>query len=160
MPDSPWWLTKTDAARLCRLSVRQFSDTIQPRLKPDEVEGAGATLRFDAPAVAAALWAYRVELATPEEGDPLLTGGGKDSDELERYRRLKADMVERDLAERDGILVKRHTIMDALAPALTAMRGTGDRLSRQFGNEAADIFNEGVGEFEAAALKLVNESAE
>ena len=38
------------------------------------------------------------------------------------------------------------------------MRATGDRLVRKFGNEAGDIFNEGVTEFEAAAVRVLDDS--
>lgn len=152
-PD-PFWQPKAKAAELCAMGVRQFSDAIQPKLDKSAQRGAGATLRFHLPAVVATLVAYRLELAKPIDGDPLMADGG-DSPNLERYRRLKGDEVELNLSERKGGLVRADKIIEALGPALSAMRGTGDRLARQFGNDAADIFNEGVAEFEAAAGKLV-----
>lgn len=148
------WFTRNDVAALCGLSPRHFDDAIRPRAKGAE-RGAGKTKRFDGPKMVAAAIAYRLEQAAPvtEDGDPLLAGS--DSPALERYRNVKADLAERDLAERDKVLVRSNMIRDALRPAIAAMRGTGDRLVRQFGNEAGDIFNEGVTEFEAAAKRVI-----
>jgi hypothetical protein len=149
------WFTRNDIAALCGLSPRHFDDAIRPRAK-DAERGTGKTKRFDGPKMVAAAIAYRLEQAAPattEDGDPLLSGS--DSPALERYRNVKADLAERDLAERDKVLVRANVIRDALRPAVSALRGTGDRLVRQFGNEAGDIFNEGVNEFEAAAKRVI-----
>lgn len=149
------WLSKTENAALCGLSVRQYSDVIQPRLPKVAVKGSGATLRHEAGAVVSVLVAYRLEQAKPADpdGDPLLSGG--DSPNLERYRGVKADLATLDLRERNRELVRIGVLQTSMRTALAALRGTGDRLARQFGNDAADIYNEGVTEFEAAALAAV-----
>ena len=153
------WFTRTESADLCGLSARQFDDVIRSRLKAASVTGAGRTLRFHGQAVVAALVSYRLEQradpVSPAEGDPMLAG--PESPALERYREVRTKLAERDLAERDRELVKGRLIRDALRPAVAALRGTGDRLSRQFGNEAGDVFNEGVADFEAAALRVIEQ---
>lgn len=155
MKPDPFWLTKPQAAELCGLSTRQFSDVVPPKLDKSAVRGAGATLRFHAPAVVKALCDYRVDQAKPIDGDPLLGVDAGDSPELARYRRLKGDEVELNLSERRAMLVRMDKVLEALGPSLAAARGAGDRLRRQFGNEAGDIFNEFVDEWMAAAAKLV-----
>ena len=148
------WQPRAVAAEIVGLSPRQFDDVFRPRLPADATRGAGASLRYRLPAVVAALVAYRIEQVqkpVDDEADPLMTGGA--SPALERYRRLKGDDLERTLAERDGQLVRKHVILDALRQGMSVMRATGDRLVRQFGNDAGDVFNEGVSEFEAAIVK-------
>jgi hypothetical protein len=152
-PD-PLWLTKPDAARVCGLSTRQFGDVIPPRLDKPAQRGAGAKLRYHAPAVVAALVAYRVEQAAPAVVDPDPAMNGPMTDNLERYRGWKADGEELTVKERRLELVKTSEVLKALAPALTAMKSAGDNLVRKFGNEAGEIFNDGVAAFEAAAVKL------
>ena len=68
-------------------------------------------------------------------------------------------MIEMDLAEREKRLVRVEAVTDALQPAIAAMRTTGERLTKQFGNAAAEIYNEGLTEFEAAAHRVLDESA-
>lgn len=158
MSDAPadLWLTRQQAAVLCGLSARQFDDAIRPRLPAGGERGTGQKLRISGPAVVAALVAYRVEQAkpAPTDDDPLLAAGG-DSPNLERYRLAKAQLAERDLAERDRTLVRRQVIIDALRPAATGMRAAGDRLIKAFGNEAGQIFNEAVDDFEAAVTQTI-----
>ncbi|HTK78537.1 MAG TPA: hypothetical protein VL371_24985, partial [Gemmataceae bacterium] len=82
---------------------------------------------------------------------------GPPSDWLEAYRKVNTELRRRDLAERDGLLVKAEVIRQALRSGVSAMRSTGDRLVRLFGNEAGEIYNEGVTEFETAALRTAND---
>jgi hypothetical protein len=71
---------------------------------------------------------------------------------------VNTELRRRDLAERDGTLVRPDVVRQAMRSGVSAMRGTGDRLVRQFGNEAGEIYNEGVTEFETAALRVVNDA--
>lgn len=147
------WFTRDQAAELCGFSTRQFDDTARAKAVGAE-RGKAKTLRFHGPKIVAGAVAYRLEqgrISVDGDGDPLMTGS--DSPNLERYRLGKAQMIELDLAERQKILVRADVLDRALRPAITAMRQTGDRLVRKFGNEAGEIFNEGVSEFEAAALQ-------
>jgi hypothetical protein len=57
---------------------------------------------------------------------------------------VNTELRRRDLAERDGTLVRPDVVRQAMRSGVSAMRGTGDRLVRQFGNEAGEIYNEGV----------------
>jgi len=152
------WLTRQQAADLCGLSTRQFDEAIRPRAIKAE-KGTGKKLLLNAKAIVAALVAYRVEQAKPAidptSDDPLLAAVVGESPALERYRLAKARLAEHDLSERDGILLRADAIKEALMAGIRVMRATGDRLVRQLGNVAGEIFNEGVAEFEAAAIRVL-----
>lgn len=69
--------------------------------------------------------------------DPLMAGG--DSDNLERYRGAKADLAEMDLHERRKQMVNLDVVRPAMLTALDFMKDAGEKLDRQFGNEALAI---------------------
>lgn len=69
--------------------------------------------------------------------DPLMAGG--DSDNLERYRGAKADLAEMDLHERRKQMVNLEVVRPAMLTALDFMKDAGEKLDRQFGNEALAI---------------------
>src|SRR5688572_16636764 len=100
------WFTRAEAAELCGFSIRQFSDAVQAKLPKEATKGRGAALRIHGPSAVKVAIDYRLEQAKPlpDESDPLMSGG--ESPALERYRRLKGDEIERNLAERDGLLLK------------------------------------------------------
>lgn len=72
-----------------------------------------------------------------KSSDPMLAGG--DSDNLERYRGLKADLAEMDLQERRQQMVNLDAIKPAFIGALGHIKNAGEKLDRQFGNEALAI---------------------
>jgi len=156
--DGAFWLARTQAAELVGLSARQFDDAIRPKLGADGTRGTAKSLRFFAPAVVSALVRYRVDQAKPpvplSGDDALLMDGGGDSPALERLRMAKAQLAERDLAERDGDLVRRAVIVDALRPAAAGLRQAGERLAKDYGNDAAAVYNDAVDDFAAAVERL------
>ena len=156
---TPLTATRIEAAEICGLSPRQFDDAIRSRAK-DATVGKGAALRYRLRPIVEALVEYRVELSERQirssidiDGD--VQAGPMSSEALERLRTANARLREMDLAERNGALVRLHVIADALRPAMVAMRSTGDRLTRKFGNDAGEIFNEGIADFEAAAAQVI-----
>jgi len=155
------WLTRQQAADLCGLSTRQFDEAIRPQAIKAE-KGTGKKLLLNAKAIVAALVAYRVEQAKPAidptSDDPLLSTAAGDSPSLERYRLAKAKLAEHDLSEREKVLVRADLLNEAIRAGVAVNRATGDRLSRQFGNAAGEIFNEGLEEFLAAALRVLKDN--
>lgn len=150
---SSLWLTRRDAAALLGVSVRTVAD-LKHELKKGATRGKGATLRLHAPAVVEIWVAKQIEQAVAQlkpvggdDGDPLMVGTAKDSPGLERYRLGKAQMVEMDLDERRAVMVRRDALMNAIGPALKSMRAAGDLLTRQFGNDAGEIYNQAVADF-------------
>lgn len=147
------WFTRADAAALCGIGARHFDEKIRPRLPADAFKGDRASLRFSGPAIVQTMIAYRTKPQIDDESDPLLVGSG--SPALERYRTARANLAELDLAERDSAIIHLPILARALSPAISALRATGNRLTRMFGNEAGEIYNEGVTDFEAAALQAI-----
>jgi hypothetical protein len=145
-------LTRQQAAEACGLSARQFDEAIRPRVKENGTRGARHGLRYVASAVVTAYVNYRLDQAKPKEidgDDPFLdANAGADSPALERYRSARAHMAELDVSARLREVVRRASLMEAVSPAIAAMRSVGDKLTRDFGNEAGETFNEGVAEFE------------
>lgn len=72
-----------------------------------------------------------------KSSDPMLAGG--DSDNLERYRGVKADLAEMDLQERRKEMVNLDVVRPVFLNALVYIRNCGEKLDRQFGNEALAI---------------------
>ncbi len=75
-----------------------------------------------------------------KSSDPLLAGG--DSDNLERYRGVKADLAEIDLQERQGEMVNMTAVRPAFITSLGFMKAAGEQLDRQYGNDALNILLE------------------
>lgn len=72
--------------------------------------------------------------------DPMLAGG--DSDNLERYRGVKADLAEIDLQERKGLMIDPVKVRDVYIQSLRFIRDAAEQIDRQFGNEAFLIISE------------------
>jgi hypothetical protein len=146
------WFSRQQAAKLCGVSTKTFDDSIRPLIPADAVKGAGAKLRYFGPAFVAALVRHRQKVdadgkVKPEEAMP----------NLERIRDYKAQLVEMDVQTRRGELVQLEKVKRAIAGGFVAFRGTGDQLVRRFGNDAGDLFNEGVAEFEHKAIAVLND---
>lgn len=76
--------------------------------------------------------------------DPLLAEG--DSPGLERYRMAKAKLAELDLESRKNQLIDREKARDIFGRWATLIRRMGERLSKRWGNEAANMVNETLDE--------------
>jgi phage terminase Nu1 subunit (DNA packaging protein) len=82
-----------------------------------------------------------------DSDDPLLSDG--DSPGLERYRLAKAAIAELDLEERKGNLLSREKVRAILIRWATIIRRLGERLAKHFGNQAAGMVNDSLGECQA-----------
>lgn len=153
------WLTKTQAAEVVGYSVRHFGERIQPLIEKQHWTGRGAKLRFMIHGVTKAAVDYATaQQKQPAEGiDPLLAGD--DSDALDEYRREATTEKRLKNAVTRGELIDREKTADAIRAGITAMRETGDRLVRRFGNEAGDLFNDAVGEFEGVATRVIADAS-
>jgi len=155
-PDKGWFSLDL-MAQAFGVTPQGFAATVRPLLPSDAIRGAGKLgVKVKCRAAIDAWVAHKLGQASPTPDDPLMAGGT--SPALERYRLGRATMVEMDIAERERGLVKGEAIRAAVLAGVGAMRAAGDRLSLLAGNEAADIYNEGVAEFEAAALRALEET--
>jgi hypothetical protein len=76
------------------------------------------------------------------DDDPLMQGSG--SPALERYREERAAMARWDRLEREGVLLPRDQVREALGRWASIIRAAGDALQRQFGPAAAEILFEAL----------------
>jgi hypothetical protein len=100
------------------------------------------------PAVVRALHDFLAENATKlaHDDDELLHG--TNSPALERYRDERAMLARLDRLEREGCLVPRDKVREALGRMATMLREAGDTLQREFGMAALDIFLEALDDVE------------
>ncbi|MEX0937330.1 MAG: hypothetical protein WDZ59_05675 [Pirellulales bacterium] len=76
------------------------------------------------------------------DDDPLMQGGG--SPALERYREERAALARLDRQEREGQLIPRSDVREALGRIASIVRGAGDAIQRQFGAAAAETLYEAL----------------
>jgi hypothetical protein len=81
-----------------------------------------------------------VKLARDE--DPLMQGAG--SPALERYREERAAIARLDRLEREGKLLPRDEVREAMGRVASVLRSAGDALQRQFGPSAVEILYEAL----------------
>jgi hypothetical protein len=76
------------------------------------------------------------------DDDPLMQGSG--SPALERYREERATMVRLDRLAREGELLPRDEVREALGRIASIIRSAGDMLERHHGAGALDILTEAL----------------
>ena len=103
---------------------------------------------IDLPAVVRALHDFLADNAQKlaREDDDLLQGGN--SPALERYREERAQLARLDRLEREGQLVPRDEVREALGRVAAIIRGIGDALNRQFGAAAVELLLEALDDAE------------
>jgi hypothetical protein len=87
-----------------------------------------------------------MKLARDDEADPLLQGSG--SPALESYREERAALARLDRLEREGLLLPRDKVREALGRVAAIIRAAGDALQRQFGLAALELLNESLDDAE------------
>jgi hypothetical protein len=75
-------------------------------------------------------------------------GAGVNSPALEKYRIAKAKLAELELREREGNLIPRVEIHTHLGRLGAILKGCGERLQRDHGAAALEIWNEAIDDFE------------
>lgn len=152
----PGWLDKQAAAAALGIKERQFDSRHRRMIGDEHVKLIDRRPFFFMPAIIEALVTEARDKALLDSTGPdgiLMTG--PDSPELRRFRKLRGDLLEIELNEKTKALVNIALLDAAVRPALAVMRQTGDRLVREFGNAAGEVFNEGASEFEAAMVRTL-----
>jgi len=106
---------------------------------------------IDLPAVVLALRKFLATNAhrlAAETDDMMVSANGKETAAMRRYREAKANMIELDLAERQGQLVPLDQMHARLTRICSGLRRAGEVLQRRFGTEAWDILNDALDEAE------------
>jgi hypothetical protein len=88
--------------------------------------------------------------------DELLVGAN--SPALERYREERAALARLDRLQREGGLLPRDQVRDALGRIAGMIRAAGDSLARQFGNPALELLVEAMDDAEMEIEKIFGEA--
>jgi phage terminase Nu1 subunit (DNA packaging protein) len=141
-----------------QLSPRQFDEAIKSRLAKAAIAGTGATLRYKAIDVVAALVEYRISQLKIEGEDAALLAGDE-TPGLERMRLARADILEMERDKLHGKLVPIDELSTPLAQLGALIRNAAAKLARKYGNDAPELLNQAVDEAEAGWGKLIADAA-
>jgi hypothetical protein len=153
------WFPLATAEAIFGVARQTFHDSVRSKLPAEAVRTKKNLVQIHLPTAIRTLkaaWEDRVrkEMQELAGDDAALLAGGL-SPNLEEYRKhaarekkWKADQLERQA-------VPLAELQPQLASLTHGLRHAGDTLARQYGNEAADVLNEAVAEWEAAWRKLV-----
>lgn len=142
--------TRQDMGSMFCVRPEHFDKNYRPLIPADLISKDGRRVVFKAGAVRAILDSLIEKERTSvqsADGDPLLMGSG-DSPALEKYRTLKAAMLERDLRERDAELVDAKDLDELHNIFIRRFRSAGEQLTKQCGNEAQAILDEALDDIE------------
>lgn len=115
---------------------------------------------YDGAAVVAAYSEARCKTAATAALKKAASNAG--SDGLERFRRAKAALVEMDLDERRGDLVRRDVMRRMLGPLLDAFRDYGLMIQRTcpHGRQCYDMYEEALENYEAGLNDIFPEETD
>lgn len=118
----------------------------------------GASINL--PAVVRALHDFLAENAVKLAKDDDVLMQGAASPALERYREERAIMARLDRVQREGQLLPRDEVREALGRFATILRGAGEALQREFGPAAAEILYEALNDCERETKSAFGTSEE
>lgn len=81
-------------------------------------------------------------LSAPETDDPMMAGAS--SPALERYREERAKLARLERLQKEGQLLPREAVHEALVRIAAILRSAGEILGREHGPEAQDVLNEAL----------------
>jgi len=96
-------------------------------------------------------------LKLSRDDDPLMSGSG--SVALERYREERAAIARLDRMEREGSLLPRDEVREAMGRVASMIRGAGDALQRHFGQTAVEILTDALDDAEREILRTFADDA-
>jgi hypothetical protein len=138
------WLPQADAARAVRMSPANFISQLRPKLPPGAVRQQGRSVLIHLPDLIDYVVKRAEERLNPEE----LLLAGADSPALEKYRAMRAGQEEIKLQRMRGNMVAVDEVKTGLQQIVGAVRRGVERLQRAYGNEAAELVLEPLGDLE------------
>ena len=151
------WFNKEEMARIFDMSPQGFDKSIRPHVPSNYIRTKGKYVLFYAKGVVE-IWAQRKE--KPEREDPMLDVPDGSSEALERYRDERAKMARIDRLRKEGELLPREKVRTILGRVAAVLRRTGDKLQRQFGQQALEVFEEGLMDAESVIDEVRKEGAD
>lgn len=152
------WLTRSQAAEVIGCGSRNFDDRVRSRLPAEASRGKGKHLRYDV-RIVVKVWC-ELQAAQISSDDPLLSGPSDSSDNLELYRYEKYVEQKRKNDEAAKVICDSTKIMSGMSRGIHAARTVSETLKRKFGNDAADLYNQGIDALVRAASEAVAETNE
>jgi len=149
----PGWLSKNELSAVFDVNPRTFEKVYRRYASPESEKTIEGKIYFHARSVVNA-WAESKDAGRPKvapdvDTDPLLAGF--DSPALEEYRRHAAreKKVKADLAERSAVPLDE--IESTLLKLTPILRNAGEELNRRFGNDAGQILNEAIDQWQESS---------
>lgn len=127
--------------------VRNFDATYRRYAPADAVREINGRLYFHAQVLIREMVKAKAPSPAKTDADPLLAGDD-DSPALEEYRKARARLAWMEVEQREKTHLPLATLEPALMQLTGLMRRAGDRLARSYGNDAAAVLNEAVGQWE------------
>jgi hypothetical protein len=150
------WFSLATMADIFAMTKQGFHTNIRPLIAPADINTENREVKIRARGAIDALLAKRLSQAAAKAADPLLAGG--DSEALERYRRLRGDLVELEIHRQRGMLIPRDKLAPSFSTFASAIRKAGEKLELKFGADARDILVEALDDAEAAVRRSIQES--
>jgi hypothetical protein len=134
------WLSRAQTATLLGVSVSQLANVVLGRLGKDDRRKDGRAELIRTRAAVKAFVEFKTATAPLDGPDDF--NDGEASPNLERWRLARAKMAELDLHLREGRLIDVELLSDRLRGLLDLLKGFGGTLQREFGRNAAVLYNE------------------
>lgn len=128
-------LTQGDAALLLGKSAKWLRDRTDLFAATRNANGT-----YDAPRLVAAFAEYIGQQAAKQARREASAGG--DSPELERWRRIRADLAQLEFEKRARILLPLEAVQQWHNVKCELMRRTGERLQQRFGDDAWQLWSD------------------
>lgn len=151
-------MTRSQVAEVIGCGARNFDDRIRPKLPREASRGKGKNLRYDV-RVVVKVW-HELELAQSVSDDPMLAGSADGSDALEKYRYEKFVEQKRKNDEAAKVICDTAKVVNGMSRGIHAMRTISETLKRKYGNDAADLYNQGVDALVNAATEAIGSGPE
>ncbi len=147
---SDYWISKIEAAALCRINPRYFDKKIRPLLPESATRRPGGkVLEFHAATVSETYNAYKESKRADVNGDgePVVTLAAGDSPGLERGRIARAKISELELQERQGSLVPQDEMREWLGRFVAIFRLAAETIEK-LSPASAKVLDEALDEME------------
>jgi hypothetical protein len=150
--DGYGWVSMAVLLELFDVERQTFHENIRPKIAPENIRNEGQRgMLFYARGVLDDFVSYKLgQVVNVDEEDAMMEGN---SPAQERWRAAKAGMAEIQLAEMLKQVARVDLLKESFAPAIAAMRECGERLIREFGNIAGDVFNTAIDRFEKVLIE-------
>jgi hypothetical protein len=150
------WLNRSQLCKVLAIDPTNFDKSWRPLIPDNAQRREGNRILFHVRTVIDAYIDREVEKRSPAppqlpsafDGDAEGLFLGQPTKWSERCQQLRAEDMELDLDVKRGNLIPREEIAELLARLASVLRPAGEKLQRDFGADAGQVYNEAVDEVE------------